>query len=123
MASAIAGAARQGARALVVLTSPLVNIGLKQVTEAAVAHRLPSICGFVPIFAQAGGLLAYGPDFPDLFQHAADYVAMILRGSKPAELPIQRPSKFDLVINLKTAKMLGLTIPPSLLARADQVIE
>jgi len=123
IASAIAGAARKGARALVALTSPLVNIGLKRVAEAAVAHRLPSICGFVPIFAQAGGLLAYGPDFPDLFHRAAGYVAMILKGSKPDELPIQRPTKFNLVINLKTAKALGLTIPQSLLLRADEVIQ
>jgi len=123
IASAIAGAARKGARALVALTSPLVNIGLKRVAEAAVAHRLPSICGFVPIFAQAGGLLAYGPDFPDLFHRAAGYVAMILKGSNPDELPIQRPTKFDLVINLKTAKALGLTIPQSVLVRADEVIQ
>ena len=123
IASMITRAARQGAHGLVALTSPLVNIGLTRVAEAAATHRLPAICGFVPIFAEAGGLLAYGPDFPDLFRRAAGYVAMILKGSKPAELPIQRPSKFDLVVNMKTAKALGLTMPQSLLLRADQIIE
>jgi putative ABC transport system substrate-binding protein len=123
ISNAIAEAARERAGALVALTSPLVNISLGHIADAALKHRLPAICPFVPIFAQAGGLLAYGPDFPDLFRRAAGYVATILKGTKPSELPVQRPTKFELVINLKTAKALGLTIPPSLLLRADEVIQ
>jgi putative ABC transport system substrate-binding protein len=120
---AITAAAHQGMGALGVLTSPLVNISLRAIADAAIQHRLPAICPFVPIFAEAGGLLAYGPDFPDLFRRAAGYVSEILKGAKPSDLPIQRPEKFELVINLKTAKALGLTIPPSLLLRADRVIQ
>jgi len=119
----IAEAAHQRASALVALTSPLVNNSLRRIADAAVKHRLPAICLFVPGFTEAGGLLAYGPDFRDLFRRAGRYVAMILKGAKPGELPVQRPTKFELVINLKTAKALGLTIPQSLLLRADQVIE
>ena len=105
------------------LTSPLINFGMKALAVATLTHRLPAVCGFVPGFAEAGGLLAYGPDFPDLFRRAAGHVLEILRGARPGDLPVQRPTKFPLVLNLKTAKALRLTIPPSLLARADQVIE
>lgn len=120
---AIAEAAHQHASALVALTSPLVNNSLGQIADAAIKHRLPTICPFVPSFAEAGGLLAYGPNFPDLFRRAAGYVATILTGTKPGDLPVQRPTKFNLVINLKTAKVLGLTIPQSLLLRADEIIQ
>ena len=123
MERAIADSARRGASALVVLTSPLVNSGLQRIANAAVKHRMPSICTFAPAFAEAGGLVAYGPDFDDLYRRAAGYVNRILKGTRPGDLPIQRPEKFLLSINLKTAKALGLTVPPSLLARADQVIE
>ena len=120
---AMAEVAVQRAGGVVVLTSPLVNINMKRIAAAALEHRLPSICGFVPSFAEAAGLLAYGPDFPDLFRRAAAYVVAILKGSAPGALPLQRPTKFQLVINRKTARVLGLGIPSSLLALADQLIE
>jgi len=118
----IAEAARRRAGALLVLTSPLLFTSLPLVAEAAVKHRLPAINLFVPFFADAGGLLAYGPDFRDLFRRAAGYVDRILKGAKPAGLPVQRPTRFEFVINLKTAKALGLQVPQSLLLRADRVI-
>ena len=120
---AIGEVARRGASALVAFSSPLVFSVMPRIAQAAVRHRMPSVCTFVPTFAEAGGLIAYGPDFEDLYRRAAGYISRILKGAKPGELPIQRPERFRLVINLKTAKALSLTIPPSLLARADQVIE
>ena len=120
---AIAGAARQRAGALVVLTSPLVFNNLARIADAAVKHRLPAICPFAPAFADAGGLIAYGPDLPDLFRRAAGYVGRILKGAKPGDLPVQRPEKFQLAVNLKTARVLKLTLPQSLVLRADRVIE
>ncbi len=91
--------------------------GPRRWTTSSSTHRLPTVSGFVPSFAEAGGLLAYGPDFPDLFRRAAGHVLEILKGARPGDLPVQRPTKFPLV------KALGVTIPPSLLLRADQVIE
>jgi putative ABC transport system substrate-binding protein len=85
-------------------------------------YRLPTIYPFTE-GAEGGALMSYGVDFPQLYRRAASYVVKILKGAKPADLPIEQPTKFELVVNLKTAKALGLTIPPSLLARADQVIE
>jgi putative ABC transport system substrate-binding protein len=123
VAAAIGDAAHRHTGAILVLSSPLLFNNLRDVAEAAVKHRLPTINLFVPFFAEAGGLLAYGPAFRDLFRSAADYTSRILKGAKPGDLPVQRPTTFELVINLKTAKSLGLTIPPSLLARAVQVIE
>jgi len=108
--------------ALLVLTSPLLFTSLPLVAEVAVKHRLPTINLFVPFFAEEGGLLAYGPDFGDLFRRAAGYVDRILKGAKPAGLPVQRPARFEFLINLKTAKALGLEVPQSLLLRADRVI-
>ena len=94
-----------------------------RISELALKHRLPGNTLFTN-FPAFGFLMAYGPNQPDAFRRAASqYVARILNGARPAELPVQRPEKFELVINLKTAKALGLTIPPSLLFRADQVIE
>jgi putative ABC transport system substrate-binding protein len=116
-------AARQKAGALVALTSPLVNSNMKPLAVAALTHKLPTVSGFAPSFAEAGGLLAYGPDFPDLFRRAAGHVLEILKGARPGDLPVQRPTKFPLVININTAKALGLTIPQTLLLRADQVIQ
>ena len=119
---AIAEAARERAGALLVLTSPLLFPSLTAIAEAAVKHRLPAVNLFVPFFAEAGGLLAYGPDFHDLFRSAAGYVDRILKGAKPADLPVQRPTKFEFIINLKTARALNLKISQSLLLRADRVI-
>jgi putative tryptophan/tyrosine transport system substrate-binding protein len=93
-----------------------------QITQLAEKYRLPGIYG-VRVFMDAGGLMSYGPSLVDLWRRAATYVDKILKGAKPADLPVEQPIKFELIINLKTAKTLGLTIPPSLLLRADQVIQ
>ena len=93
-----------------------------RIANLAIRGRLPLVSA-IGDHAEAGGLLAYGPSIADTFHHAATYVDKILKGAKPGDLPIEQPTKFELIINLKTAKALGLTIPPSLLARADQVIE
>ena len=111
-----------GANALIQLDDVLFTSHRKQVVELAVKHHLPAIYGFRE-FPEAGGLMSYGPDLPDLYRRAAGHIDRILKGARPGDLPIEEPTKFELVINLKTAKALGLTIPPSLLARADQVIE
>src|SRR5215469_13858971 len=94
----------------------------KEIGELALAKRLPLISLFAE-FPKSGGLIAYGPDVGEIFGRSGDYVAKILHGAKPSDLPIQRPQKFDLVINLKTAEALGLSVPAVLLATADEVIE
>jgi len=111
-----------GDRALIVVASPFMFTERKRIADLALKHRLPTAVGGRE-YAEAGGLFSYSVNYPDLFRRAACYVDKILRGAKPADLPVEQPTKFELVINLKTAKALGLTIPPSLLQRADQVIE
>jgi putative ABC transport system substrate-binding protein len=93
-----------------------------RINTLALGARLPTMHGYRE-YVEAGGLMSYGPNVPDLFRRAADFVVKILRGSKPADIPVEQPTRFDLIINLITAKALGLTIPPMLLARADEVIE
>jgi ABC-type uncharacterized transport system substrate-binding protein len=115
-------AIRARADALVILPEPVFVGNLKRIADFAAKNHLPSVF-HLREFVDAGGLMAYGPDRTDLFRRAAAYVDKILKGAKPADLPIQLPTKFELVINLKTAKALGLEIPPTVLARADEVIE
>ena len=110
------------AEALYVSTDPLVLSNVDRINALALDARLPTIYNGKEYLA-SGGLLSYGPNYPDLFRHAADFVDKILRGAKPADMPVEQPTKFDLVINIRTAKALGLTIPATLLARADEVIE
>ena len=113
---------RLGADALFITGGPFSSAHQRRILDFAVTHRLPTVCGPVQ-FAEAGCLLSYSAPELALYRHAATYVDKILKGTKPADLPVEQPTKFELVINLKTAKTLGLTIPPSLLLRADQVIE
>jgi putative ABC transport system substrate-binding protein len=110
------------ADALYVCTDPLMNTNRVRINILAVAARLPSVCGFRE-FVEGGGLISYGANYPALFRRTAEMVDKILRGARPAELPVEQPTRFDLVINVITAKALGLTVPPMLLARADEVIE
>jgi putative ABC transport system substrate-binding protein len=107
--------------ALLVMLSPLVTLHSKHIVELALQQRLPSMYP-TRQFAEEGGVMAYGPLVGDLYRRAATYVDKILKGAKPADIPVEQPTKFDLVINLKTAKQIGLTIPPNVLARADRVI-
>jgi putative ABC transport system substrate-binding protein len=120
--SAFTATKMERADALIVLTDTMLINHRARVIDHAGQRRLPAVFG-VSQFVEAGGLLAYGPSFADGYRRAAPYVDRILKGAKPADLPIEQPRKFELVINLKTAKALGLKIPPSLLQRADQVIE
>jgi putative tryptophan/tyrosine transport system substrate-binding protein len=110
------------ADALYVVTEPLANTNRIRLNTLALGARLPTMHG-TRDYVEAGGLMSYGASFPDLWRRAADYVHKILRGAKPADLPVEQPTKFDLIINLTTAKALGLTIPESFLLRADEVIE
>jgi putative ABC transport system substrate-binding protein len=110
------------ADALYVAGDPLINANRVRINILAVGARLPTIY-IQRENVEAGGLMSYGPNFPDLFRRAAEYVDKILGGANPGDLPVEQPTKFDLVINLVTAKALGLTVPPTLLARADEVIE
>jgi putative ABC transport system substrate-binding protein len=119
---ALAEISKLRSSALLVLLSPLVTLHSKRIVQLALKQHLP---GMYPTrqFAEEGGLMAYGPIIGDLYRRAATYVDKILNGAKPAELPVEQPMKFELVINLKTAKQIGLTIPPNVLARANKVIK
>jgi putative ABC transport system substrate-binding protein len=118
---AFATAGKGRADALLVLTSVVTNSHRKQIVDLAAKHRLPAIY-YTAEWVEAGGLMTYGASFTDLFRRAATYVDRILKGAKPADLPVEQPTKFEFVINLKAAKQIGLTIPPNVLARADKVI-
>jgi len=119
---AFAAASRQHADALVVGQDGLLQSNRKRIAELAMSHRLPAIYRSME-FVEAGGLIGYGPHYPDLYRRAAIYVDKILKGARPGNIPIEQPTRFELVLNLKTAKALGLAIPQSILLRADQLIE
>jgi putative ABC transport system substrate-binding protein len=119
---AIAAFARSGNSGLIVTGSPLAVLHRDLIVAVAARHRLPAVYAN-RLFVTGGGLICYGPDFLDQNRRAAGYVDRILKGEKPADLPVQAPAKFELVINLKTAKALGIDVPQTLLARADEVIE
>jgi putative ABC transport system substrate-binding protein len=110
------------ADALYIVTDPLIFTNRRNIHALAVDVRLPTICAYRE-YAAAGCLMSYGPNYPDLFRRTAEYVDKILRGTKPDELPVEQPTKFDLVLNLRTAKAIGLDMPATLLGRADEVIE
>jgi ABC-type uncharacterized transport system substrate-binding protein len=120
--SAFAAAVREGAEALLVLRSPLFGPGRDRIAALAAQHRLPIVTGLLSL-AEAGALMAYGAGIVDMHRRAATYVDKLLKGAKPANLPVEQPTKFELVINLKAAKALGMTMPPSLLLLADEVIQ
>jgi putative ABC transport system substrate-binding protein len=119
---AIAAFARPGNGGLVVTANSFVQTHRELIIALAARHKLPAVY-FERFFVADGGLISYGPNIADQYRRAAGYVDRILKGEKPADLPVQSPTKYELAINLKTAKALGLTAPPSLLARADEVIE
>ena len=119
---AVAAFARSSNGGLIVTASGLANVHRDLIIALAARHRLPAVY-YERFFVAAGGLVSYGPDYVDQYRRAAGYVDRILKGEKPADLPVQAPTKYELVINLKTAKALGLEVPPTLLARADEVIE
>jgi putative ABC transport system substrate-binding protein len=119
--TAYAAIVKGRAEAVIILQGSFISFHRKQLVELANKHRLPSMCEAL-LFINVGCLLSYGPDIPYLWSRAAIFVDKILKGAKPADLPVEQPTKFELVINLKTAKQIGLTIPPNVLARADKVI-
>jgi putative ABC transport system substrate-binding protein len=121
-AAAFETAARAQTQALFVMDDGAITNNRAQILDLAARHALP-VVSIYRDFAAAGGLIAYGPSLPTLYRRAAYYVDRILKGEPARELPVEQPTKFDLVVNLKTAKTLGLTIPPSVLVRADEVLE
>jgi putative ABC transport system substrate-binding protein len=120
--SAFAAMTRERVRALLIVPDGIFLNRRRQIAELAATRRLPSIYGTTE-YAEAGGLMAYSANFLDVSRRAATFVDKILKGAKPADLPVAQPTRFELVINLRTAKAIGLTIPPSVLGRADHVIE
>jgi putative ABC transport system substrate-binding protein len=120
--TAFRDASKGRAGAVLVLASPIIESHRTQIADLAAKNRLPAIY-YAPEFVEAGGLMSYGTSFADLFRRAATYVDKILKGAKPGDLPVEQPKKFEFIINLKTAKQIGLTIPPNVLARADKVIK
>ena len=120
--SAFDAMVREHADALFVLSDSLMTANRGTLAQLAADRKIPALYGH-SLYAEAGGLMSYGPSVPDLVRGAASYVDKIFKGAKPADLPVQQPVKFELIINLKSAKALGLQIQPTLLARADQVIE
>ena len=122
MERAVSSFARGLNGSLIVTLSQAAQVNRDLIIALAARHRLPAVYSFAHFVAE-GGLLSYGPDPVDQYRQAAGYVDRILKGEKPADLPVQAPTKYNLAINLKTAKALGLTVPPQLLARADEVIE
>jgi putative ABC transport system substrate-binding protein len=119
---AFKAAAKERAEVLLVLQNALTTTGRKPIADLAIKNRLPTVWADSGLM-DAGGLMSYGPNVDDLFQRAATYVDKILKGAKPADLPVEQPKKFEFFINLKTAKQIGLTVPPNVLARADRVIK
>jgi putative tryptophan/tyrosine transport system substrate-binding protein len=119
---AFRAASKGRAEGVLVLTGPVINLQRKQIAELAAKNRLPAIYPF-PDYVEAGGLMSYSANIVDLYRRAATYVDKILKGAKPADLPVEQPTKFEFIINLKAAKRIGLTIPPNVLARADRVIK
>ena len=115
-------AKKTGAQAINVLASPIFFAHRQALVDLAAKHRLPAAYEFAE-FVEAGGLMSYAASLPEMWRRAATYVDKILKGAKPADLPVEQPTKFELVINLKTAKAIGLQIPPNVLARADRVIK
>jgi putative ABC transport system substrate-binding protein len=121
-ATAFSAMAKARAGALIILPSTMFYVEYRRLVDLAAQHRLPAIYAFREA-VEAGGLMCYGADIPDLIRQSAAHVDKILKGAKPADLPVEQPTKFEFVINLKTAKALGLTIPPSVLGRADEIIQ
>jgi len=119
---ALGTAKRGGATAVLLLSSPLVFANREKIASLAERGKLPAVSMFVE-FVEAGGFMAYGPSIREAFRRAGNYTGRILQGAKPGELPVERPEKFDLVINMRTAKALGLAVPPAMLKRADRIIE
>jgi putative ABC transport system substrate-binding protein len=122
LVTAFRSATGRRAGAMLVLPSPMVNSARPRIIELAARHRMPTIMAF-PEFAEEGGLIAYGPDVADMFGQAGNVMVKVLRGLGPGEIPIERPARFELIVNRKTAVSLGLSVPRSILARADKVVE
>jgi ABC-type uncharacterized transport system substrate-binding protein len=122
MEKVLSESAKDQSQALLELPDPLLFVNRELIAEIAAKLKLPTMYSFSE-YVDAGGLMSYGTSFPGLFHRAATYVDKILKGAKPADLPVEQPTKFELIINLRTAKQIGLAIPPNVLARADRVMK